>query len=82
MGDRVVVEAADRGKPVVDADGRRVGVVTEVRAGKAYVDPDGGLRDELAARLGWASVDEPDEPLPAEDIAAITDDEIRLAADR
>lgn len=78
MTDRVTVESEDEGKAVVDANGNEVGVVTGVRAGKAYVDPEPGLTDSVASRLGWGSVDEEDEPLPEEAVAAITDEEIRL----
>lgn len=81
MAERVTVEERDEGKPVVGPDGERVGVVTGVRAGKAYVDPEGGLTESVLGRLGWGSIDEADQPLPAEAIAAITDDEVRLSED-
>lgn len=78
MPDRTTVESSDEGKAVIDANGNEVGVVTGVRAGTAYVDPEPGLADAVTSRLGWGSVDEGDERLPADVVAAITDEEIRL----
>lgn len=68
----------DEGKPVVNAEGERIGVVASVRGGTAYVDPDPGIADRIAARLGWGSADEGDYPLEEAKIETITQDAIRL----
>lgn len=72
----------DEGTPVVNADGDRVGMVSGVRGGTAYVDPDPGLADSLLATLGWENVDEGDYPLDPAKVAEVTDDEIRLERHR
>lgn len=66
------------GKKVVDADGKDVGMVTEVRHGTAYVDAEPSLTDKLMAKLGWEHTDEDAYPLQKSEIEEITDDEIRL----
>lgn len=66
------------GKDVVDITGTKVGIVTSVRQGTAYVDPDPGITDELKAKLGWEDVDEEDYPLQVASIESVTDDEVRL----
>lgn len=68
----------DEGKNVVDSTGEKVGIVSEVRAGTAYIDPDPGLMDQMKSRLGWGDVDEDTYPLDAGDVTDITDDEIRI----
>ncbi|MFC7143088.1 PRC-barrel domain containing protein [Halosimplex aquaticum] len=78
MSDRTTVSDDDQGKPIVDENGEKIGVVSEVRAGTAYVDPDPGITDTVSSKLGWSDADEDDYPLPADEIAVITDDEIRL----
>lgn len=66
------------GNTVVDANGETVGIVTSVRHGTAYVDPDPGITERVSAKLGWRDVDEEDFPLQEAEVAAVTDDEIRL----
>lgn len=68
----------DTGKRVVTTDGEEVGVITEVRAGTAYVEPDPGMFDTIKAKLDWGGADEDDYPVRADDVAAVTDDEVRL----
>ena len=68
----------DEGKPVVAADGHPVGMVEEVSAGKAYVDPEPGLVDRIKTRLGWGSADDGDYTLEPESVERITDDEVEL----
>ncbi|UPV72958.1 PRC-barrel domain containing protein [Halorussus limi] len=46
---------ADEGASVFDADRQKIGVVTEVRDGDAYVEPDPSLGEELKAKLDWGS---------------------------
>jgi hypothetical protein len=73
------VSDSEEGKAVVDANGDQIGIVSEVRHGTAYVDPDPGLTDKVKTKLGWNDKDEEDYPLQEESIEAITDDEIKLA---
>lgn len=69
----------DEGKDVVDENGDKIGIVSSVRGGTAYVDPDPGLTDSLKSRLGWGDVDQDDYPLNDSQIQTVTDDEIRLS---
>ena len=71
----------DEGKKVVGATGEEIGIVSGVRGGTAYVDPDPGLTDNLKSRLGWGDVDQDDYPLDDAHIESVTDDEIRLGSD-
>jgi len=66
------------GKEVVDAQGEQVGIVSAVRHGTAYIDPEPGITDKIRTKLGWEDTDEADYPLQEEAIDTITDDEIRL----
>lgn len=68
---------SDEGKSVVRNE-TTVGIVTTVEHGTAYVEPDPGLTDRLMARLGWGDIDEDTFPLQEEDVADVTDEEIRL----
>ncbi len=72
------VEEEDVGKRVVNADGEKIGVVSGIRGGTAYVDADPGLGDTLRSKLGWQKIDDDDYPLKRDRIARVTDDEIRL----
>lgn len=69
------------GKDVVNAQGDAVGIVSAVRHGTAYVDPDPTLTDRAKAKLGWEDTDGEDYPLQEAAIATVTDDEIRLRDD-
>jgi hypothetical protein len=71
----------DVGKPVVVATGDKIGMVTEVEADTAYVDPHPGMTERIMAKLGWGDRDAEDLPLEADRIAAITDDEVRVRGD-
>lgn len=68
----------DEGKKVVNANGKKVGIVSEVRDGTAYVDPDPGITDSIRSRLGWGDADQDDYRLERNRIGTITDDEIQL----
>jgi hypothetical protein len=70
----------DEGKKVVDATGEKIGIVSGVRGGTAYVDPDPGLAENLKSRLGWGDVDQDDYPLEESHIETVMDDEIRLGS--
>lgn len=48
---------SDEGKPVLDSDGRELGVVDEVRHGTAYVTPMADLPPPARAELGWGGDD-------------------------
>jgi hypothetical protein len=44
---------SDEGTPVLDSDGRELGVVDEVRHGTAFVTPMADLAPPALAELGW-----------------------------
>lgn len=56
----------------------KVGLVTSVRDGAAYVDPAPGMTDEIRASLAWEDGDEGDYPPHEASIGSVTDEEIRL----
>ncbi|WP_101295638.1 hypothetical protein [Halegenticoccus soli] len=70
----------DAEKPVVTAEGTRVGTISEVRDGRARVTPTDdeseGLTDKIKSMLGWDDADETHE-LRREHVDAV-DDEVRL----
>lgn len=69
----------DEGKDVVDSNGETIGIVSSVRAGTAYVDPDPGLTDSIKSKLGWNEPDTDDYPLDDSRVDTVTDDEVRLS---
>ncbi|MFC7081640.1 PRC-barrel domain containing protein [Halorussus caseinilyticus] len=71
---------SDEGKPVVMGD-EKVGMVSEVEHGTAYVDPDPGITDKIKATLDWGDRGEDTYPLQENRVDAITDDEVRLRSD-
>lgn len=71
----------DEGKRVVNSTGDTVGMVSDVRSGTAYVDPDPGIGDKVRSKLGWEDADAEDYPLHSSSIDTITDDEVRLKRD-
>lgn len=73
--------AEDEGKDVLNYAGERIGIVSSVRDGTAYVDPNPDLTDRLRSRLGWDNVDQEDYRLDGDQIASVTDDEIHLESD-
>ena len=76
--ERNLITDDDQGKTVVDSSGEKLGMVTEVRSGKAYVDADPGLTDSIRSKLGWSDADDSDYALEENRIDSVTDDEIRL----
>ena len=66
------------GKEVVDSSGNKVGMVSDVRGGTAYVDPDPGLSEQLRGMLDWGDADEEDYPIESSRVRHITDDRIEL----
>ncbi|WP_380675101.1 PRC-barrel domain containing protein [Salinigranum sp. GCM10025319] len=77
MAQKMVTED-DEGKRVVDSHGDTVGMVSEIKNGTAYVDPDPGITDKIRSKLGWGDADKDHYPLKASRIDMVTDDEIRL----
>ena len=75
------VSESDEGKKIVNAHGDVIGIVSGVRGGTAYVDPDPGVTDKIMSKLRWSSTDDEDYPLNQSKIDAVTDDEIRLKRD-
>lgn len=73
-----LISENDEGKRVVNANGDTIGIVSGVRNGRAYVDPDPGISEKFMSKLGWENIDEDDYPLVESKIDTITDDEIRL----
>lgn len=76
--ERTNVTEDDEGKKVVNTRGDKVGMVSEVRDGTAYVNPDPGITDTIRSKLGWEDADADDYSLDESRIASVTDDEIRL----
>lgn len=68
----------DEGKRVETTDGDEVGLITEVRGGTAYVEPDPGMFDTIKAKLDWGDAGEDTYPIRTDDIADVTDDVVRL----
>jgi len=71
----------DQGKTVVNHDGDEIGVISGFRGGQAYVDPDPGMTDKIMSSLGWADVGEDDYALSEDQVAEVTDDEVRLTSE-
>lgn len=71
----------DVGKDVVNARGDKIGIVSAVDHGTAYVDPDPGMTDKIKAKLGWEDRDDDTYPLQEQSVETVTDDEIRLRSD-
>lgn len=68
----------DRGKTVV-YDNSRIGVVTDVRSGTAYVDPDfDNVPDQLRETLDWG---EDENTLDEDAVTSIDNDQVRLRTD-
>ena len=69
----------DVGKQVVISDGGdQIGIVQEVRNETAYVDPDPDIVDRIQVELNWEGRDEDTYLLDENDVAEVTNDEIRL----
>lgn len=67
----------DEGKAVVNAAGDRIGVVSDVEQGTAYITPDPDITEKLKARFGWSDAEDT-HPLQKQAIETITSDEVRL----
>ena len=80
MSQRTLTEE-DEGKRVVNVSGDRIGVISGVRNGSVFVDPNPGITDTIKSKLGWENVDEDDYSLKHSKIDRVTDDEVRLKRD-
>jgi len=72
------IDESVEGYSVVNASGDEIGIVSDVRGGTAYVDPNPGLTDTIRSKLGWNDPDAEDFPLRGDQIDAIGDDRIHL----
>lgn len=75
----VEVTEDEVGKTVINTYGEEIGVVSEVRGGTLYVDPDAGLTEKVAARFGWGGGNEESYPVEARRIESITADEVEIS---
>ncbi|WP_247729880.1 hypothetical protein [Halovivax limisalsi] len=78
-----VLSTEDEGKFLMDVRGEQIGIVTEVDPIEqvAYVDPEPSLTDAWIQSLGRGGSDEDDIEVPSENVATVTDSEIRVDAD-
>lgn len=68
------------GKTVVDAEGKKLGIVAKVDSGRAYVDPNPSIAEQLLASVGWEGDDEEDYVV-TEDMLESVGEEIVLRGD-
>lgn len=69
----------DEGKTVVDASGKKIGLVANVEGGTVYVDPHPSITDRIKAELELGDMDDDDAyPITSDQIVRITDDEVEL----
>lgn len=78
MRDSQSITEEDEGKAVQNAEGENIGRVMSVEHGRAHVEPDPGLADDIRAKLGWGEGDEDTYQLRSEDVDKVDDDAIRL----
>lgn len=71
------VTTEDEGKPVIDANGDRIGTVTDVTDGTVLVEPVSGVNSTVSRALG--RIGEPGVlPLREQSIDSVTESQIRL----
>lgn len=76
----VNVTKDDEGKSVVNTYDEQIRIVSEVRAGTLYVDPNPGLTEKIKSSFGWGDADDDETyPVEAEYIESITDDEVKIS---
>lgn len=78
---RKIPERDDRGKDVVDANGRDIGMVTTVVGDTLYVDPNTRVSEEVERKLEWDDKRSTSLPVTSEKITRI-DDEVVLMVER
>ncbi|WP_049927965.1 hypothetical protein [Halopiger goleimassiliensis] len=78
-----VLSTEDEGKFLMDVRGEQIGIVTEVDPIEqvAYVDPEPSLTEAWIQGLGRGDANEDDLEIPAENVATVTDSEVRVDAD-
>jgi hypothetical protein len=77
---RTEFDADDVGKTVVTVDGRRVGAISAVERGRAYVDPGPGGKTTATSVLAWQDIDdEHGYPLKGGVVETVSGDEVRVA---
>ncbi len=76
-----VLTESDEGKFLMDAEGEQIGIVTEVEGDVAHVEPDPSLPEAWIQSLGFGDADEDDIEVPADAVATVTDEEVRLSKD-
>jgi hypothetical protein len=72
------ITSEDEGKELVDAEGQKVGFVTEVDGDTAHVDPDPDITDGLRAMLGWGDADAEDYTVKHDALDHVSDDALHL----
>ncbi|MFC7197730.1 PRC-barrel domain containing protein [Halosimplex aquaticum] len=77
MSDRTTVSDDDQGNPSSTRTARRSASSPRSAPGPPTSTPTPGSPTR-SPQAGWSDADEDDYPLPADEIAVITDDEIRL----
>lgn len=78
---RVIPQRDDRGKDVVDANGRDIGMVTSVVGDTMYVAPNTRVNEAVERKLDWDDKRSTSLPLPSEMITRI-DEKVVLAVKR
>jgi hypothetical protein len=76
---RAVLTEEDEGKKVVSSNDK-IGMITEVDGNVAYVDPDPGLAEQIKSKLVSTTRDTGDSEPDSDQVAEITDDEVRLTS--
>jgi sporulation protein YlmC with PRC-barrel domain len=71
---------SDTGKTVVDAEGKKLGIIADVEGDRAYVDPDPSVAEQIMSKLGWGGGDEEDYVV-TEDMIDRVDDDVVLTGD-
>ena len=69
---------SDEEKPVLDSDGREVGVVDEIRHGTAFVTPMADLDPPVLAELGWGGDDRDAYRLDGARVETVTNGQVEL----
>lgn len=78
---RVIPNRDDKGKDVIDANGRDIGMVTIVVGDTMYVASNTRVSEAVERKLDWDDKRSTSLPLPSEMITRI-DDEVMLAVER
>lgn len=77
-----VLSTSDEGKYLMDVAGEQIGIVTEIdpEAQVAFVEPEPDLTEAWLQGFGFGDKDEDDIEVPAENVATVTDTELRVDA--